>query len=485
MSEAMPFGFVGPSYTAISPTIDNELSMNCYVEQSESEGAATPKALLQTPGRKVFATLPEGAVPGGFTVNGRTFFAASNLWELDASGAQINRGSLGLAPTLVTRITANETQLVVSNNGDLFVLTLGTNAFVAVNMAQFNGPVLTIDFCDGYIIAVLINSHTFQVSALEDATTWSGLDIATLSYFPDNIVSMICDHRQIQFSSAKKSLWYYNGGAGFPVFIPIQGAFAEVGSGATFSIVQADESVFWLSQDERGALVAMVANGFNGQRVSTHAIEFAWQQYPTSDDAIGWSYQENGHTFWVIYFPTANATWVYDISSQLWHQRGYWIETNGTYIADRAMCHTYNFGKHLVGDWASGNVYILSSMFLDDAGNTIRGWRRTPTTGKANKWVYFEQIEFVLGTGLATPVPLFDGDGNPRAPQLMLRWSNDSGKTWSKTYFLSVGLQGEYKKRVIKRMLGRARKRVWDVTWSDPYPWYFTEAFFEAKVQAN
>ena len=318
MPEAVPFGFVGPSYTAISPVIDDELAMNCYVEKSESEGAATVKALLQTPGRKVFATLPEGAVPGGFTVNGRTFFAASNLWELDASGAQINRGSLGLAPTLVTRITANETQLVVSNNGDLFVLTLSTNAFVAVNMGQFNGLVLTIDFADGYIIAVLQNSHTFQVSALEDATTWSGLDIATLSYFPDNIVSMICDHRQIQFSSAKKSLWYYNGGAGFPVFIPIQGAFAEVGSGATFSITQADESVFWLSQDERGSLVAMVANGYNGQRVSTHAVEFAWQQFATSNDAISWTYQENGHTFWNILFPTANATWSYDISSQLW-----------------------------------------------------------------------------------------------------------------------------------------------------------------------
>ena len=103
----------------------------------------------------MFATLPEGAVPGGFTVNGRTFFAASNLWELDASGAMINRGSLGLAPSLPTKITANETQLVVLNNGDLFVLTLSTNVFVAVNMAQFNGPVLTIDFLDGYIVAVL------------------------------------------------------------------------------------------------------------------------------------------------------------------------------------------------------------------------------------------------------------------------------------------------------------------------------------------
>ena len=485
MSKAIPFNFCGPSYTAQSPIIDDELAMNCYCEISESEGAATQKALLHTPGRKKFAGLPEGAVPYGFTVNGRTFFASSSLWELDASGARINRGSLGAAPTLPTRITANETQLVVANNGDLFVLTLSDNTFAAVDMGQFNGPVLTIDFLDGYIIAVLQDSHTFQQSNLEDATTWQGLNIATLSYFPDNIVSMICDHRQIQFSSAKKSVWYQNGGAGFPVFIPIgQGSFAEVGSAATFAMVQADETVYWLSQDERGALMAMRANGYNGERVSTHATELAWQQFKIAADAIGWTYQEYGHTFWVIYFPTANQTWCFDISQNLWHQRGFWVAANGTYIADRAMCHTFNFGKHLVGDWASGNVYELSSDFYDDDGAAIRGNRRSPTLSKDNEWLYFEQIEFVMETGLAPTTPLVDGDGNPRPPQLMLRWSNDGGKTWSNTYYLSVGEIGEYRKRVIKRMLGRGRKRVWDVAWTDPIAWRFNDALVRVMPQA-
>ena len=404
MPKPIPFGFCGPSYTAQSPVIDDELAMNCYCEKSESAGAATPMALLHTPGRKKFATLPEGSVPGGFTVNGRTFFASSNLWELDASGAQINRGSLGAAPaapTIVTMITANETQLVVMNNGDLFVLTLANNDFNAVDMGQFNGPVSQIDFCDGYIIATLQNSHTFQVSNLEDATTWNGLNIATLSYFPDNIVSMICDHREIQFSSAKKSVWYYNAGAGFPVFIPIQGAFAEVGSCATYAMVQADETVFWLSQDERGSLIANRANGYNGQRISTHAVELKWQEYAITSDAVGWTYQEYGHTFWVIYFPTANATSVYDISQDLWHDRGFWVEANGKYIADRAMCHTFNFGKHLVGDWASGNIYDLSSNYYDDDGAVIRGNRRTPSIQTGNEWLYFEQIEFVMQTGLS------------------------------------------------------------------------------------
>lgn len=459
--------------------------MNCYCERSESEGAATPMALLHVPGTKAFATVAESKIPGGFTVNGRTFFAASNLYEILGNGTVVNRGSLGASPVDPTMLTANETQLVVLNNGNLFVLTLSSNAFVVVNMGQFNGPVSQICFSDGYVIASLQASHTFQVSNLEDATTWDGLDIATLSLFPDNIVSMIGDHREVWFFGGKKSVGYYNAGAGFPPFIPIQGAFMENGSGATYATVQADNSVFWLDQDERGFMVARRLNGYAGDRISTHAVELAWQQFSTASDAVGWTYQEYGHTFVVWYFPTANATWVYDISQGLWHQRGYFITASGEYIADRAMCHTFNFGKHLVGDWASGTIYELSSNYLTHNGNPIRGNRRCPQTQKENKWVYFKQLEFVPETGLATETPIYEADGlTIRPAQIMLRWSNDGGKTWSNTYYLSLGLVGEYEIRVIKRMLGRARKRVWDVSWTDPYPYRFNDAFVEAEAVA-
>jgi hypothetical protein len=487
-----PFGFCGPSYTAPSPIIDDEIAMNCYCERSESENATTKISLLHTPGRKRFALLPESRVPGGFEVNGRVFFAASNLWELTGSGVKLNRGSLGAAPLTPTQIWANETQLVVLNNGNLYVLTLATNAFVAVNMAQFNGPVAQIEFCDGYILATLQNSHTFQVSALEDATTWSGLDIATVSLFPDNIVSMKTVHRYVWMQSAKKSIAYYNAGAGFPPFIPVQGEMLESGAGAAFATVLLENTLLWLDQDERGFMVARR----QGQgRVSTHAVELAWQTYAkqwTVSDAVGWSYQENGHPFWVLYFPSVNngagATWCYDALENLWHQRGFFNSGNGQYSADRAMCHTFAFGMHLVGDCASGAVYELSSDIYDDDGALIRGNRRTPTVGNENEWVYFPQLEIVMETGLqpvlaGTPVELLDGNGQPRPTQIIMKWSNDGGKTWSNEYFLSVGFPGDYDKRVIRGMLGRARKRLWDFSWTDPIAWRFVNAFLQADPE--
>jgi hypothetical protein len=481
------WGFCGGTYVSQSPNIDAEEAINVYCERSESEGAKTPIALLSVPGKKVFATIPEGSVPFLFSVNGRSFAAAANLWELGTPGGPTNRGNLGLAPTTPTQIITNQTQLLILNNGNLYVLTLASNVFVAVNMAQFNGPVSQIDFSDGYGIATIQNSNTIQVSNLEDFTTWQGLNIATISLFPDNIVSMICDHRELWLFSGKKSTVYYNAGAGFPPFIPVQGGFLEDGGGAKSSPVRADNSIFWIAADERGGGIAKRANGYTGQRISTHAVEYAWRQYATIADAVGWTYQDLGHTFVGWYFPSANATWVYDISTGLWHKRGYWSAAAGQYSADRFMSHSFNFGKHLVGDWSTGNIYELNSNFYDDAGQPLRWLRRSPTVASDNKWVYFPEIEIDVEAGLGPMPPLLDGQGNPRDPQIMLRWSDNATKTWSNEYLLNCGQAGQFAdggRRARKIMLGRARKRVWEVSGSDPIPWRIANAYLPGVYEA-
>jgi hypothetical protein len=53
-------------------------------------------------------------------------------------------------------------------------------------------------------------------------------------------------------------------------------------------------------------------------------------------------------------------------------------------------------------------------------------------------------------------------------PQVMLRYSNDGGFTWSNEYWVSIGLVGNTKNRAIWRRLGQARDRVWEITFTDP-----------------
>lgn len=479
------FRFVGPTYQAISPNLDAEWAMNIFCERQESPGAKVPIALIMVPGKKLAYQLPEAGITAIYPVNGRLFAAASHLWELFADGSKTDWGAIGVQPTSPNQICSNETQLLILNNGNLYIFTLATNVLTAVNMAQFNDLVSQIGFVDGYFIATIQNSHTFQQSNLEDGTTWDGLDISTVSLFPDNFTSMICDHREIWFFSGKKTAAYYNAGAGNPVFIPIQGAFMEFGAGARFATVQLDNSIFWLDQDERGWAVARRAVGYANQRVSTHAEEFAWQKYSTISDAIAYTYQENGQSFWVIRFPTANKTWVYDVSTGFWHERGFFNTVSGTYQADHSQSHAFAFNKHLVGDWASGNIYEQSILFYQDMGGPIRWVRRSPTLAKENNWLYFSELEIDIEPGIG-PIPaLTDGAGNARAPQLMLRWSNDATKTWSATYLLNCGQAGQYNARARKTQLGRARRRVWEISATDPIPWRVADAYvkFEESLE--
>jgi hypothetical protein len=164
-------------------------------------------------------------------------------------------------------------------------------------------------------------------------------------------------------------------------------------------------------------------------RISTHPVEAAWQAYSTISDAEGFAYQQSGHTFYQLNFPTANASWVFDVATGMWHRRGYW--TNGAYSMDRSRWHVYAFGKHLVGDPTSGKIYQVSESFYDDAGNPIRRMRRGPAVGSEMQWIYHNQITFDVETGLA----LQAGQGSN--PMLMMRYSDDRGKTWSNEHQVS------------------------------------------------
>ena len=74
---------------------------------------------------------------------------------------------------------------------------------------------------------------------------------------------------------------------------------------------------------------------------------------------------------------------------------------------------------------------------------------------------------------------LVDGDGNPRPPQAMVRWSDDRGATWSNEHTVDLGNLGETKTRAILRRLGRSRYRVYEVSMSDPIPWVIRDAYLQ------
>jgi len=327
------------------------------------------------------------------------------------------------------------------------------------------------------MMVLLKDSAQFQFSALEDATLWDGADTGIVSVFPDNAVSMLIDHREIWLMGRKASQVYWNSGTPDNPFEPIPGGFIEHGCIARSSVVRLDNSIFWLGGDERGAGIAWRAEGYRPARISNHATETEWQGYSTMADAVAYAYQDRGHSFYVLNFPTAGVTWVYDVATGMWAKRGFWNLLTAKYEAHLGQCHCYAFGKHLVGDRQSGKVYEMSSVFHDDAGAAIRRLRRAPHVSANGKPLFVSELFLDLETGLGLPV----GQGSD--PQVMLRWSNDGAKTWSSEYKLSAGKIGEHGKRVVFRRLGMTRKtRVFEVSVTDPVPWRIADAEIEVEV---
>ena len=469
-----PLALAG-TYRSQSPNASADFTMNWYPELIETGAGKSNLVLYPTPGLKLFVALTGASVRGIFSINNRTFaVAGTELQEILGNGTKVNRGTVS-NDSLPVSMAASPTQLLLSSAGTAYVLTLATNVLTTIAAGTL-ANVSQVEYIDGFFLALNKDSQTFRISTVLDATSWPALQIITVSVFPDNIVGFIADHRELWVFGITKSVVYFDSGSA-QIFDVIPGAIIEKGMVATHSPVRLDNTLFWLGGDERGAAMVWRAQGYTPNRVSNHAIEFAMQGYTTINDAIGYSYQDQGHSFYVLYFPTANATWVFDVASNLWHERAFL--NLGAFEAHHSRNHTYAFGKHLVGDWKSGNVYEMSISIFDDDGSAIRRVRRAPHISNESKWMFHHQLQVDLETGVGPTSPLTDGAGDPRDPLMGLRWSDDGGHTWSNTHNRGVGKAGEYTKRAIWRRLGRSRDRIYEISASDAVPWRIIDAFLE------
>jgi hypothetical protein len=476
-------GLCGPSYTSQSVNADCQSTVNWYPEilAAESQNAKSKVVLYPCPGLRVFATLPEGPVRAEIYFNGR-FFAVggTKFCEVFADGTVTPRGDVS-TDGLTAYIASGATMLSIASGGHLYAFTLATNAFLEIDTtsgAALQGPVSIVKYSDGYYIALLANSDKFQLSALLDATSWDPLDIGQVSVFPDNVITMEVDHRQVWAIGAKASQPYDNTGNALFPFDVTPGAYIEQGAIARDSVAKLDNTIFLLGGDERGAGIAWRFQGYTPLRISNHAVENAWQGYSTITDAVGYAYQDQGHSFYVLYFPSANKTWVYDVESKWWHERSSMV--NGVDAAHLSRCHAFGFQKHLVGDRNSGNIYEMSISLYDDAGTPIHRVRRAPHISDEERRIFYSFLQIVLEGGLGPTPPLTDGDGNFRAPQIMLRWSDDYGHTWSNSYLLDCGKAGEFRKRVFRNRMGQARDRVFEISTSDAIPWRIISSVLKA-----
>lgn len=434
------FNLCGPAYRSQSISADCQVLMNMYLESIESGSGKSAAALYRTPGLKLVYNLGAMGFRGNglLTILGRTFAVTGTAFnELLAPNANpnfVNRGNI-VNDGMPVYMAASQTQIVLVSAGNMYVFTLATNTFAQVpafNPMTNNGLLGTpaqVRFLDGAFFCSFVNSNQIQESAPGDGSTWPGVNFTNVSVFPDNVSSIFENQRLLWVFGTSATQPYFDSG-NFPFSLDvIQGAKIEQGLAAPASPVKADNSIFWMGQDERGFGIFWRANGYTPQRVSTHAMEYEWSTYPTIADLVTYAYQEQGHTFVVLNFPSAQKTWVYDLSTGTWGQKGFWNAQNGVFTIHRAFCHTFNpaFGGHLVGDPTTGAVYQQSTMILSDFGNPIRRVRRAPHIAKEEARIFHDYLQVAVETGIGpqfqgsavpTIIPMLDANGALRSLQM-------------------------------------------------------------------
>jgi len=498
------FSFIGPSYASQSLSADCQVTRNWYVETIENNGKVA-QALYPTPGKSLLVTLPGGPIRGQVEINGRAFAVSGpNFCEVFANGTS-NTIAQVANDLLPVSMVCSPQQLLLACGGNLYCYQLQTQQNVGIGTgiagtfnqipnANFslpsgaNGNPIQVEYIDGFFLVLLANSQVIYISQPLDATTWPPLQKLIVSVFSDNVQSIIQNNRRLAVQGRKRSTVYYDSGSANIFDVDPSGTI-ENGLCAPFARGRLDNSIIWLDQDEHGLGIARRNSGYTPVRISNHAIEFAMQGYPTISDCVVYTYQDQGHSFAVFTFPTAQKTWVYDVATGQWHERAYWNTGTGTFSADKAQYHMLAFGMHLVGDPGSGNIYQMAIPsangggwnFVTDNGNPIRRVRRAPHVGFEFKRVYFNELNIDVESGLGPIPPLQDGAGNNRDPVMMLRWSKDYSKTWSNEYELTCGQAGDFRRRVRKSKIGSSKTgMVFEVSVTDPIPWRITEAYLDA-----
>lgn len=465
------FGFVGACYQTQSITQDDQECINWFpeVDPAKSPGERGVVALYPTPGyiaKVAFVTqVPIRAMLPGPTGEFLYVIAGNGFYEIGANflSTGLVLGNL-LTATGAASLTTNGNQFYMCDGANRYSWDINTRVFTIIAPADgsFTGAD-RVDVIDNFIIYNKPNSNTWAATDINSATT-SALSFGRKDSAPDNIVTIIVNKREIFILGIRTSeVWVDAGLFPFP-FQKLPGTNMQHGCAAPLSPAFLGESFAFLGADDRGNTNVFLMEGYVPRNIATQALSAELDTYGVVSDAIGMSYEQNGHEFYVLTFPSADKTWCYDLSTGLWHRRA--VRDNANVLhRDHANCAANFQGFNLFGDKGNGLIYAAStSTFTDfsDIGNVIPRIRRCRhLTADLNEVYYHDlQIQFQPGVGLET--------GLGEDPQAMLKWSDDGGFTWSNERWVSIGRVGRYKNRARWQQLGKSRDRIFEVQVTDP-----------------
>lgn len=445
---------VGQSYHLKDWSVDCQRTVNLYPQIIESGNTPQVSALLPTEGllkRYEF----DGAIRGLYALSDRFLVVAGTKLYVIRDGAAKEIGLIS-GSGLVSFADDSLHVMIASDNAYKYTIANDSLIQLAINDDTGFFGASSVTFLDSRFIWTVPGTGRIQWSNLLSTDT-TALSYATAEAKSDNLVRVVALNGQLWLIGTKTTeIWNSTGAQDLP-YQRMSGAYTPVGCVAKNSIAVFGSSLVWLAQTEHGYNQIIMTQGYQAQRISNHAIESALSNYKRTDDAYAFSYQQQGHSFYFISFPTDQKTWVFDAATGMWHERSFYNNDEARHERHRAQVHCFFDGEHLVGDHTNGKIYSLKPGEHTDDGHAIFRERTTPCLNPHGARMIFDEVELICQVGQeenSTPLIMFD-------------WSDDKGRTWSNDRQEDLGGVGEYSKRIIFRRLGQSFNRVFRIRMTD------------------
>lgn len=464
--------FLGSSYTDEAPNVDCEEAINCYLQTIESGNGTSSYALMRSPGITQRFQGTVNPVRGSLALNGFFWFAIGTMvYKLSWDGASlIQVATYGpIAPGLSkVGFVASPTQIGIYSAEKAYSIVIATGAFAEITWPGFT--LAGIGFLNQYLLLLSSAGDGFFYSEPGDFNSGDPLNFRSAEASATKYISLVVHQEQVWLhGSGPTSQVFYNDtqNADEPFQPNLQAVISQGTASSTTPIsIPGADRLFWI--DEAG--IARGSNGYQGARVSNHAVEDQWRGYGNISDAISWTVTWNGNIMWRVWFPSADITWEYNTAmppGQGWVKVMGWNSATGTYTAHRGMCSCQQAGMQFVGDRTNGMIYTLSPDVYSDNGQRVPMLRRAPVINNQGNRIEFPFFGLQMQTGLgdgSNGDPAL-GDVTPEYdPQIMIRYSNDWGQSFSNELMRSLGKQGEYNKRVYVNRCGAAYQRVFEIS---------------------
>lgn len=467
--------FLGQQYEHGSPDVSPQETVNLYPEILKDRNAKSKYILRGTPGTDTFSQVELGVSCRGLHFSANSVLYAvvgGDLYEVGADGVSTNRGTLGLFSSTCSMADDGD-YLLIADGQKLWSLEFATNTFTDVDLSDidYTNPIQVV-YLNDRMIAIFNNpdgGDRYYWSEPNDPTNWLALNFNRARSSADDINAITVRQNELWlFGKQSYEVHAITTDPDLP-FSYRGGSASEIGCGAPNSVAQIGENIFWLGSNRAGSgQVFMSSDGYNARPISTIPIsekmaEIQNDELENVDDAVGFTYSQNGHTFYVLNMISANLTWVFDLTTGEWHKRATRDPLLNIQNRWEPIYAVYAYDKVICGSNTEGRLLLLDLDKYDEwDGRPILRLRRSPIYWGALREVVYNSFVLDIQTG----VGIQTGQGSN--PKCMIRVSRDGGHTWSSQLTRSLGKIGQYDYRVRLNGLGSSREMALEVSISDP-----------------